>query len=391
MKRLIPLACAFLLLGGCARLYPGEYLSVTPHVAPYAYEETAAPPVSPISEEEPPLQPVSYLSDIRAGIQKMIREGGTSARFLLQDYHDETANLADTVKTDLETYSPKYVYNAEIDMKTEQTSRGFVLNVNIRPGLTAKELRNVASRLYSNAMPLIYGALVQHKTDFMIEITGYVETDFQSILEDYALAHPDAIIEIPRISVTTVPESGSVRLIILEFKYKNDKETIDRQQEVVESMLDNYQNMYSEFDGPEKLLETTYKLLVPASGYVNRENATVYSLLLSKEGSSRMMAAVAAYLCSRAGKSCRIVKGEREGESWYWNQLQTETGSLYFDLHAAALDDTAPILMTAEELTGYSWDREQYPEVEAPEPEEPTEPEGPESTEETTEGVPETP
>lgn len=391
MKRLIPLLCCLLLLAGCGRLYPEEYLYLETHVAPYAYQETAAPATAPAEETEPPLQPVSYLSDIREGIQEMIRNDVTSARFLLQNYHGKTVNLANTVKTDLETYSPKYVYNAELELYTESTPLGVVLHVNVKPGMSGAELKGVASRLYSNAIPLIYEALIHRSESFAIEITGFVETDFEDLLETYALTHPNEIIEIPQISVTVMPDSGSVRFVHLQFKYENDEETLFRQQEIVRSLLDSYQNMYSDFDEPQTLLNTTYKLLVPATGYTEGKNATVYSLLLSKEGSSRIMAAVAAYLCRQAGNSCSVVKGEREGETWYWNQLQTEERSLYFDLHAAALSDAAPVLMTAEELDGYTWDREQYPEVVPPEPTEPPEPEETEPTEAPDESAPETP
>ena len=391
MKRLIPLLLCVLLLAGCRSIYPEEYLYLETHEALYAYQGTASAATEPEETEEPPLRPVSYLSYIRVGIQEMLRNDETSARFLLRDYHGETENLPEIVRNDLESYSPKYVYNAELTLETETTDQGLVLNVKVKPGMTGTELKSIPSRLYSSAVPLICDALVEHKSSFMIEITGYVETNFVELLEDYALTHPSEIIEIPQIGVTVMPDSGSVRFVLLQFKYNNNEDTFTREQEIVKSLLDRYQNMYTDLEEPQSFLDTTYKLLVPASGYRNRENATVYSLLLSKEGSSRIMAAVAAYLCGQAGQSCKVVKGEREGELWYWNQIQTETESLYFDLHAAALNDTVPVLMTAEELVGYSWDREKYPEVEAPEPTEPTETEESEATEASTEDAPETP
>ena len=390
MKRLIPLLCCLLLLAGCGSLNPEEYLYLETHVAPYAYQESASA-AEPTEATAPLLQPVSYLSDIREGIQEMLRNDVTSARFLLQDYHGNTANLAETVKTDLMSYSPKYVYNAELNLYTESTPRGEVLNVKIKPGMSGAALKGVVSRLYSNAIPLIYEALLDRSDSLMIEITGYVETDFEALLENYALNHPDEIIEIPQIGVTVIPDSGSVRFVRLEFKYKNDEETLLHQREIVKSLLDGYRNLYSDFDEPETLLHTTYKLLVPATDYADGQSATVYSLLINKEGSSRIMAAVAAYLCKQAGNSCNVVKGEREGEPWYWNQLQTETQSLYFDLHAAALNGVLPTLLTADEMSGYSWDQEKYPEVVPPEPTEPSEPEETEEPEAPTESAPETP
>ena len=385
MKRLIPLLCAVLLLAGCKGLYPEEYVYAEPHMAPFAYQETTAVPTSPTEEAELPPQAVYYLSDIRTGIQKMILEGRTVGTFLLRDYREEKENLPEAVKNDLETISPKYVYHASLTLNTEETPEGLLLHVKVRPGLTREELKSIPSRLYSNALPSIYEALINFQSSYMIEINGYVETDFVSLLERYAIDRPNVMVEMPKIEVSMQPESGAVRFIIFRFSYEEKAETLLGEREVVNSLLDGYQAMFSPFDEPQTMLDTMYKLLVPASGYEEKENASVYSLLLSKEGSSRMMAAVAAYLCKRAGADCKIVQGEREGETWYWNQLNTETRSFYFDLHTAALSRSDPILLTADEMIGYTWDTSLYPEVVPPEPPETSEPEEPEPTMESTE------
>ena len=102
------------------------------------------------------------------------------------------------------------------------------------------------------------------------------------------------------------------------------------------------------------------------------------------------MASVAEHLCNRVNADCGIMIGEREGEPWYWNCIRTEEGWRYFDLHAAALSGEAPVLYTAEEMSGYSWDTERFRDYMDPEPEPPTEPDPPQtptepvSTEEST-------
>ena len=107
-----------------------------------------------------------------------------------------------------------------------------------------------------------------------------------------------------------------------------------------------------------------YQKLVPSLGYASSEEASVYSLLFEETGSSRVMASVAEYLCRQVGEVCEIVHGERSGESWYWNRIDTESGWLYFDLHSAALDRKAPRLLESAEMEGYSWPREEEPDPE---------------------------
>ena len=135
----------------------------------------------------------------------------------------------------------------------------------------------------------------------------------------------------------------------------------------------------------QEIVETLYKQLVPGIGYESSEEATVYTQTLQKIGSSRTMASVAAYLCSRAGIECEIVRGEQGEESWYWNRIPSEGAWLHFDLHAAALSGEPPVLLPSAEMTGYSWDPERYPELAPTEPEEPTEPTEPTGSGEATE------
>ena len=110
-------------------------------------------------------------------------------------------------------------------------------------------------------------------------------------------------------------------------------------------------------------------LLIPAGGYKDDKEATAYTLILQREGSSRMVASVAAYLFSKAGKDCGVVIGEHrtapsddkteEGvwEPWYWNWILDGDRYLFFDLHAAALNGVEPSLLTYEKMKEYPYFR----------------------------------
>ena len=124
MKRLIPLLFCILLLAGCRSPYPEEFLYLETHEALYAYQETASTAAAPEETAVPPLDPVFYLADIREGIQEMLRNDKTAARFLLRDYHGETENLAETVKNDLESYSPNMSTTRSSPWKQNRRPRG---------------------------------------------------------------------------------------------------------------------------------------------------------------------------------------------------------------------------------------------------------------------------
>lgn len=392
MKRCVCLLLVLLLLSGCRRLYPEDYITVESNQAPYAYRETTGPQTTEDPAAETRTATVSTLGEIRMGIQNLLTTGGTSGRFLLHDYRGDTENLTETVRTHMNSYAPKYVYAMKRLKLTEEASgEDLLLNVSFEPAMSLEEFSEITTCRYPDAFPLIYEALRNHLSSYTIEMIGYSETDFNAILDTYILEHPNEIIEVPRIGVELYPEhEGFVRVVKFSFHYNTDQETLVWQQKTVNSMLDSYQTLFQEDDNPQELLEALYMLLIPAGGYKDDKDATAYSLILLREGSSRMVASVAAYLYSKAGKDCGVVIGEHcstptddktaetAWEPWYWNWILDGDRYLFFDLHAAALNGMEPALLTYEEMQEYRWDTAEYPDFEPSEPEEPVEPETPE-------------
>lgn len=399
MKRCFCLLLVILLLAGCERLYPDDYIFVESNQAPYAYRETTVPTTTAPVEAEPKTQTVSNNADIRNAIQSLVKSGASTGRFLLTGSWDDAEALPETVREYLIKYTPKYVYATNrLDLTTENTDQGLVLNVNIDAAMSPEAFSNIKTCRNVDASTYIIEALKAHLTSYTIEIIKYVDTDYNRLLEEYVLKNPDESIEVPEITVEMFPEeTGYVNVLRFEFHYKTDPETLQWQQKTVNSLLDTYQTQFREEDDAQQLLDSLYRVLVPASGYQEDETASAYSLFVTKEGSSRMMASVAAYFCKKSNHACGLIKGERaavqdpEGtaqnawEPWYWNWILDGDQILFFDLHAAALNEVDPVLIPEEELTGYRFDPNQNQEYLQAKAAGPTEPEQTEPTEVPTE------
>ena len=371
MKRsLLPLLLAALLLTGCSSMYPEEFISVEEHQAPYAYREVTTEPPPTETEPADPAIPVSRASDIREAIQELVMAGQESGLLRLEHYAGNVeVDMQDMFNTLLND-SPKYCYAMDsFDWSLSRQGPETFVQVEMKLRLTPQEVQAIETRLYPGpALNDIYAALRQQVSAFTVQISGYRETDFYALLDDYILRHPDQIVEAPGLLVSVYPDRGSVRVVELHFVYQTDRETLRRHKEDADTALELFYNQLSPLQSAEELLETLSKYLVPAFGYRSNPEATVYSQILQKSGSSRTMASVAAYLCNRVGDQCEIVEGEREGERWYWNRILSEDRWYSFDLHAAALTGETPSLRPADEMTGYTWDAERYPEIEVPEP-----------------------
>lgn len=403
MKRCLGLILAVLLLAGCGNLYPDDYLSVESNQAPYAYRETTVPTTAEPEETEPRVQSVTALPEIRDGIVDLLLSGGKSVRFLLDEYRGDTENLPDKVMDNLMTNKPKSVYAAKsLDMTMEKSGGHKILLVNLEPSITPEEYRAIPTIGYLRANDAIFNALKNHVSAYTVEISTYQETDYKKLLDAYILRHPDEIMEAPRISVDIFPEEeGNIRVLHFQFEYQTSQKDLQEQQNVVKILLESYQLRFRDIDEPDEILEALYMLLVPAGGYTADDDANVYSLFFSRVGSSRMMATVASYYCSHAGFESGVVIGERKTgqveepgedgtekprwEPWYWNWIWDGERYLFFDLHAAALNETEPSLLTMEEMPDYRWDPENNPEIKIIEPTEPTGPEETGPTEDLTE------
>ena len=401
MKRIVCLLFVILLLTGCKPMYPDDYVYVESDQAPYAYRETSGPNASGSGEAGPITKTVSNIADIRKAIQSLMSSGVSAGRFLVTGSLAETDDLSEQVRDYLVKYTPKCVFAANrLDLNTEKTDFGVILNVNIDTAMSPEEFNNIKTCRNVDAFTHIMEALRAHLPTYTLEIIKYVDTDFDRLIEEYILKNPNESIEVPTINVEIFPEeAGYVNVLRFEFEYTVDTETIQWQQITVNNFLDTYQTQFREEDEAQQLLDALYSILVPASGYKEDPDASAYSIFVEKVGNSRMMAAVAAYYCKKSNHTCGVIIGERERVvneidpvktkwvPWYWNWIRDGDQILFFDLHAAALEDADPVLISEEELTGYRFDPERNPDYAQAKAELPKEPEETEPTEESTEAV----
>lgn len=382
MKRCLTVLLALLLLCGCSgqNLFPDEYVYVHEHDAPFAVKETVANTEPTEPEPENTIKTVSRASDIRNAIKEMIRNGESTGQFLLKNYmgdvQDDARGMFDLLLAD----SPKYNYAMEsFDCSVVYNQIGVFVKVNMKLRLKPEDIEDIKDYLFiKSATKDMFKALDDQVSSFTAQISRYEETDFKEMLDDHILHNPDQIVEAPEIFQEVYPHTGNVRVVALRFIYHATRETLRSHRDDVRLFLNLTANQLVNAASTQEIVEILYLNLVSAK-YESTENATVYSQTVRKLGSSRTMASVAEHLCNRVNADCGIMIGEREGEPWYWNCIRTEEGWRYFDLHAAALSGEAPVLYTAEEMSGYSWDTERFRDYMDPEPEPPTEPDPPQT------------
>ena len=96
--------------------------------------------------------------------------------------------------------------------------------------------------------------------------------------------------------------------------------------------------------------------MLNAGGYSPTGGNTAYDALLEGGADSEGLALAMALLCQTMDLSCQVISGTLNGQSHFWNMVESSAGRQYVDLTTFATSGQS--LYTDEELSalGYVWD-----------------------------------
>ena len=357
MKRIAALLIAScLLLSGCGRWMEGSYVSVTPYMSS---NNTGGQDIQWIGNKE-------QLSD---AIRYMVNQSVSEDIFFVRDYleNDLKTDMI-MVRYDIMSKDPLGSYAVE-DIQFETGINGrFTLAVKIDFSRQRSEiLRMKTMQGTKDVQSAIAAALSNMDTELVFYIQNYQETDFAQMVQDYAQANPDKVIEEPRVSVSLYPETGENRVVELSFAYQTSREVLRNMQNQVKQIFESAKLYVS---GAESDYEKLSRLYVFLTGGVDTDRTTQqaggssitpsYSLLRYGVGDSKAFATVYAAMCRQAGVECYVVSGTRNGDAWFWNIVYNEESYTHVDVLRSVQAGYFRQRSDAE-MDGYVWDYSEYP------------------------------
>ena len=384
MKRLLAilLAASCLLLSGCGFWMQGNYVSITPYMGQTGSHEQDS---EWISNKEQLLEAIRY----------MIIRGITDDVFFIRDYAESDLSTDIILaRYAIMSSDPIGAYAVQdIAFEVGVNAGRSMLMVNVDYSRQKSEILQI-KRLkgMENARNEIADALNQMDPELVFYVENYEEVDFVQVVEDYAQANPDLVMELPQVSVTVYPTSGEKRVVELDFTYQNSRDELRKMQSQVKQIFESAKLYVSGDESDYQALSHLYVFLMERSDYrIGTSITPAYSLLRYGVGDSKAFSMVFAAMCSKTGLECMTVSGTRNGEPWFWNIVKDGERYCHVDiLHCA---EQGVFRERADgEMHGYVWDYSAYPVCEMPvltteatdpeEPEQTTTPE--EMTEETT-------
>lgn len=368
MKRAVCLLLAVLCfaLAGCQGWTNGSYVSIKPHQE--QNDKTSPENVS-----------ASVCWQLRNALTDLVESGAEEGIIYVHDY--DQGRLESDLKTAIHhatTENPVGAYAVEGIRYELGTSSGMsAVAVEITYLHDRAAIRRIKQyETMDEVHSAITQALAECQAGLVIQIHNYENADFPQLIQDYAEAHPQVVMEIPEVSVGMYPEKGSDRVVELKFTYQTSREVLRSMQTQVKPIF-NSAELYVRGDGEEQeKLSQLYSFLMERFDYKIETSITpAYSLLRHGVGDCKAFALVYAAMCKNAELECLVVSGTRAGEAWYWNIVRVGEDYYHVDLLASAAQNEFQTL-TDSEMEGYVWDYSAYPicgeQIEPPEPTDPT-------------------
>lgn len=203
-------------------------------------------------------------------------------------------------------------------------------------------------------------ALESYDVSVVMLVEDYQEMDFTQLVQDYAQAHPETVMETPQVTVGIYGDTDA-RVVELTFTYQNSRDSLRQMQSQVQPMFDSAVLYVSGSGSQRQKFSQLYAFLMERFDYTLETSITpAYSLLCHGVGDSRAFAMVYAAMCRDAGLECRIVTGTRAGEPRTWN-IVLDNGSYHHVDLLWSYENGSYREFTDQEMSGYVWDYSAYP------------------------------
>lgn len=339
-----------LLLGGCGWL-DGSYVSVTPH-----QEQSGSVRTENLT--------VSNYEELLDTMEDVVSKGTESCIINVVNYAQDylELNVANAVQHIQKLY-PVGAYAVEsVQYEIGSNSGKTAIALEIVYRHSRNEIRNIQKAKNMETVAKFVGqALESYDTMLVMELEDYEELDYTQTVQDYALQHPQNVMEIPQVTWETYGISTS-RVVELTFFYQTSRDALRTMQTQVQPVFDSAVLYVSGEGAQQQKFAQLYAFLMERFEYKLETSITpAYSLLRHGVGDSRAFATVYAAMCRDAGLDCMVITGTRNGEPWIWNIIRTEDGHYHVDLLSCEENGKFQIL-SDDKMSGYVWDYSAYPE-----------------------------
>ena len=344
------MAALMLLSTGCASMLNRDYSSVAPHSA------------TPTAEGDSNTIRVENYQELVNALIYLVNQGEESGSIRYSGEEADFKKLMDEACLEVKQEDPLGNYAVDyIKYSVTSIVGSYEADVQITYRRTREQVASIVDATGAAAIRSeLSRALSSFDTEVVLRISYFEEDEayIQQLVRQAYLSNPATALDFPDAQVAMYPESGQQRIVEVTLTYHQSLQTLESWRNSLSREAERICQPLTELTIKEKLDGIT-GTLQSMGAYSAQGGSTAYDALLGGGGDSQGVALAFSLLCRQVGITCSVVDGQKNGQSHFWNVVQTASGYRHVDLsRAGSVTYNVDQTMTQQ---GYVWDTQQVP------------------------------
>ena len=344
------MAALMLLSTGCSSMLNRDYSSVTVHSA------------TPTAEGDANTMRVQNYQELVNALIYLINQGEESDSIRYSGEEADFKKLMDEACLEVKQEDPLGAYAVDyIKYSVISIVGSYEADVQITYRRTREQVASIVDATGAAAIRSeLSRALSSFDTEVVLRISYFEEDEayIQQLVRQAYLSNPATALDFPDAQVAMYPESGQQRIVEVTLTYHQSLQTLESWRNSLSREAERICQPLTELTIKEKLDGIT-GTLQSMGAYSAQGGSTAYDALLGGGGDSQGVALAFSLLCRQVGITCSVVDGQKNGQSHFWNVVQTASGYRHVDLsRTGSVTYNVDQTMTQQ---GYVWDTQQVP------------------------------
>ncbi len=344
------MAALMLLSTGCSSMLNRDYSSVTVHSA------------TPTAEGDANTMRVQNYQELVNALIYLINQGEESGSIRYSGEEADFKKLMDEACLEVKQEDPLGAYAVDyIKYSVISIVGSYEADVQITYRRTREQVASIVDATGAAAIRSeLSRALSSFDTEVVLRISYFEEDEayIQQLVRQAYLSNPATALDFPDAQVAMYPESGQQRIVEVTLTYHQSLQTLESWRNSLSREAERICQPLTELTIKEKLDGIT-GTLQSMGAYSAQGGSTAYDALLGGGGDSQGVALAFSLLCRQVGITCSVVDGQKNGQSHFWNVVQTTSGYRHVDLsRTGSVTYNVDQTMTQQ---GYVWDTQQVP------------------------------
>lgn len=344
------MAALMLLSIGCSSMLNRDYSSVTVHSA------------TPTAEGDANTMRVQNYQELVNALIYLINQGEESGSIRYSGEEADFKKLMDEACLEVKQEDPLGAYAVDyIKYSVISIVGSYEADVQITYRRTREQVASIVDATGAAAIRSeLSRALSSFDTEVVLRISYFEEDEayIQQLVRQAYLSNPATALDFPDAQVAMYPESGQQRIVEVTLTYHQSLQTLESWRNSLSREAERICQPLTELTIKEKLDGIT-GTLQSMGAYSAQGGSTAYDALLGGGGDSQGVALAFSLLCRQVGITCSVVDGQKNGQSHFWNVVQTASGYRHVDLsRTGSVTYNVDQTMTQQ---GYVWDTQQVP------------------------------